>query len=292
MAFTAPLISQTLSDGDRQLMLAVHPGGRARFWGALARHDGKIDRLAFGDVVLSTGLNRVQAIGRLGCLLRNTQLADALWVPDPATGSWSNVYTLLDFRRVEDLYYSDLHLLAGYSPKDVFQETRVPSPEQAAAIITGLGLWGSLPEQERQRIGGRSIEASGNGRELINPEASHTDLTEYERSAATITARREEARLVARYRATQPGLMRLRLDVGWTDLYCVEEADLIEAKSAATHPYVRYALGQLLDYAAHTGQPVNRLTALFPDASAATTGRCRGVIAACRPGRWSGGRRR
>src|SRR5262249_19059039 len=161
------------------------------------------------------------------------------WKPDPDTGSWSNVYTLIDFRRVDDLRYSDLHVLAGYSPNDVFQETRVPSPEQAAALITGLGLSATVPEADYREVGARLIEALRDGRDLVEAEKSHIDGAEYQRSAATITFDRAEARLVAKYRDTRPGLKRLRLEVGWTDLYCEEDADLIEAKRSAAHPYVR-----------------------------------------------------
>lgn len=91
-----------------------------------------------------------------------------------------------------------------------------------------------------------------------------------ERLAATVVIKRAEAQLVARYRQTLPEdqVKRLRLSSGWTDLYVVGEGDLIEAKSGATHQYVRDALGQLLDYAAHATQHVSRLTALFPQVPA------------------------
>ncbi|MCM0674661.1 hypothetical protein NCC78_08165, partial [Micromonospora phytophila] len=265
--FTERPVAGALSRNEAELLLATHPAGRARFWGALSRHDSKMDRLAPGDPVLFTGQNRVQAIAYLGCKLRNTALADALWQPDPETGSWSNVYTLVDFRRVHDLPYSVLHVLAGYSPRDVFQETRVPRPEQAAALIAGLGLSVTVAvEENHEDAGDRLIKALGSDQELFSAEENHTDVTTYERSAGTVTVQRAEARLVAKYRATLPELMRLRLAVGWTDLYCIEDGDLIEAKRSAAHAYVRDALGQLLDYAAHTAQPVNRLTALFPAA--------------------------
>jgi hypothetical protein len=105
---------------------------------------------------------------------------------------------------------------------------------------------------------------------VVDAEASHVESSEYERKPGTVTLHRAEARLVARYRQTLPEAQakRLRLAVGWTDLYCVKDADLIEAKRSAEHRYVREALGQLLDYAAHSTQPVNRLTALFPAAPA------------------------
>ena len=58
-----------------------------------------------------------------------------------------------------------------------------------------------------------------------------------------VTLHRVEARFVARYRQTLPNGQdkRLRLAVDWTDLYIVEDADLIEAKRSAAHRYVRDA---------------------------------------------------
>lgn len=46
---------------------------------------------------------------------------------------------------------------------------------------------------------------------------------------------------MARYRQTLPAAQtkRLRLAVGWTDLYVIDKADLIEAKRSAGHRYVR-----------------------------------------------------
>lgn len=81
-----------------------------------------------------------------------------------------------------------------------------------------------------------------------------------------MTVIRGEARLVARYLETLPPVKatRLRLSVGLTDLYDTETADIIEAKVSADHHYVRQALGQLLDYAAHCTQPLSQLTVLFP----------------------------
>jgi hypothetical protein len=101
---------------------------------------------------------------------------------------------------------------------------------------------------------------------VVDAEASNTDSTQYEREPGTVIVQRQESRFVARYRQTLPAAQakRLRLAVGWTDLYVVDTADLIEAKRSAGHRYVREALGQLLDYAAHCTQPLNRLTALFP----------------------------
>jgi hypothetical protein len=68
-----------------------------------------------------------------------------------------------------------------------------------------------------------------------------------------VTVWRVEAQFVARYRQTlpEPQAKRLRLAVGWTDLYRLEDADLIESKRSGEHRYVCKVLGQLLDYAAH-----------------------------------------
>jgi len=266
VVFTDEPLSSCLSPGELDELLRVHPDGKARFWGALASHDGRIDRLAQGDPILFTGRHHVQALGRVGCKLRNKALADALWEPDPATGSWSNVYSVLDFQRVRDLHYSDIQLLAGYEPGDRFQSTRVPSSERSAALIAGLGLDRDDYEKQDQQAEEALARALAAESAVVDAEESHTESTEYERQSGTVTVRRAEARLVALYRRTlsEPQTKRLRLAVGWTDLYCVVDADLIEAKRSSEHRFVREALGQLLDYAAHSGQPINRLTALFP----------------------------
>ena len=55
----------------------------------------------------------------------------------------ANVHSVLDFHPVHDLQYSDIQVLAGYSPRDVSQKTRVtwqrrsPGPTKAPNI----SLW-------------------------------------------------------------------------------------------------------------------------------------------------------
>lgn len=266
VSFTDEPLINYLSPRDLEEMLRVHPGGKARFWGALASHDGKIDRLAQGDPILFTGLNRVQALGSVGCKLRNKAMADALWKPDPDTGSWSNVYSVLDFQLVRDLRYSDIQVLAGYDPGDRFQSTRVPSAEISAALIGGLGLDKDDYEKQDQQAEEALARALAAASSVVDAETSHVDTTEYERQSGTVTLHRAEARLVKLYVRTlsDPQAKRLRLAVGWTDLYVIAEGDLIEAKRSSEHRFVRQALGQLLDYAAHSDQPITRLTALLP----------------------------
>jgi hypothetical protein len=139
----------------------------------------------------------------------------------------------------------------------------------ALANITGLGLDTDEtidPQDDEQQALALLHALAAGSFALIDAETSHVTSTEYERKAATVTIRRGEAQLVARYRQTLPDDdgKRLRLPVGYTDLYRVRQADLIEAKVSAGHQYVRQALGQLLDYAAFCTHPLKQLTALFP----------------------------
>jgi hypothetical protein len=122
-----------------------------------------------------------------------------------------------------------------------------------------------VDDNEEQRAAETLLRVLASDSTVVDAEASHAGSTYYKRQARTVTVWRGESQLVARYRQTLPEqAKRLRLDIGWTDLYRVKEADLIEAKVSAEHRYVREALGQLLDYAAHCTLLLNRLTALFP----------------------------
>jgi hypothetical protein len=58
---------------------------------------------------------------------------------------------------------------------------------------------------------------------VADAEASHIGSSGYEREAGTVTLRRAETRLVSRYLRTLPDeqAKRLRLVVGWNDLYLV-----------------------------------------------------------------------
>jgi hypothetical protein len=198
------------------------------------------------------------------CLLRWLSVP-----PEPGEDSWRNVYSVLDFRRVSDLLYRDIQLPLGYSPGYMFYQTHITTIEQAAALFSSLNLAADEaddPSEEDRRADEALARALATDSAVVDAEASNTDSTQYERQPGTVIVRRQESRFVARYRQTLPDAQakRLRLAVGWTDLYVIDTADLIEAKRSARHRYVRDALGQLLDYAAHCTQPLNRLTALFP----------------------------
>jgi hypothetical protein len=156
--FAEPPVRDRLAAEELRMLLLLHPGGRARFWGATSRYDSGFDQLAAGDVVLFTGQRRIQAVGRIGCKFRNQPLADLLWRPDPERGSWTNVYTVLDFRQQPDLTYTDVQEAAGYSPGDMFYGTRVVSPDRSAAIISRLLQ--SLASRPASEPGGPGRDAS------------------------------------------------------------------------------------------------------------------------------------
>jgi hypothetical protein len=161
VTFTQAPLKDCLASSELDMLLRLHPHGTARFWGAPTHHDAKMDQLATGDVILFTGENRVQAVGKIGCKLRNKALADALWKPDATIGrfSWSNGYSVLDFRRVQHLTYSDIQAAAGYSPNDMFQGIRVSSPHRAAALISALSL--DADEQREENSPAKASEDIG-----------------------------------------------------------------------------------------------------------------------------------
>lgn len=142
--FLGDELRAALSEAEVRELLSRHPDGAARFWGALPSHDGIVDRLRPGDLIVFTGQNRVQAIGTLACKLRNQALADLLWPPDPGAPGWVNVYTVVDFRRVSGPGYPELRKWVGSSERDVFQSARALTPEKSAAVLDGLSDLGAL----------------------------------------------------------------------------------------------------------------------------------------------------
>lgn len=155
--FVLSPVKDCLTVDELDMLVRLHPDLTARFWGATATYDSSMDRLATGDLVLFTGKKRVQAMGRIGCKLRNQALADTLWTPDTRTGrSWINVYSILDFRRVHGLAYSDIQQAVGYKAGDRFQATRVLSPGKSAAIARLL-----LDTDYSDETGVPDVETSG-----------------------------------------------------------------------------------------------------------------------------------
>jgi hypothetical protein len=132
-------LAGALRTGERAALLAEHPDGTARFWGATPQHDRKMDTLDAGDVVLLTGQKHVRAIGTVGCRLRNDELARRLWDPDPARCLWRNVYTFRAYRPVA-IPYERVWALPGFTVGDNFMGLRFLNAEKSSTIIAGLGV--------------------------------------------------------------------------------------------------------------------------------------------------------
>jgi hypothetical protein len=88
-----------------------------------------MDVLDRGDVVLLTGRKHVMAIGEIGCVLRNHELARRLWLPDPSRCLWSNVFSFQAFQRT-DIPYEEVWALPGFTVGDNFMGLRLLRPEK------------------------------------------------------------------------------------------------------------------------------------------------------------------
>lgn len=131
--------AQVLAAAQRAELDATHPDGTARFWGATAQHDKKMDTLAAGDVVLLTGQKHVRAVGEVGCSFRNHEFARRLWTPDPARCLWSNVYSLRVYRAVW-IPYEEIWALPGFTTGDNFMGLRFLNASKGATVLSGLRI--------------------------------------------------------------------------------------------------------------------------------------------------------
>ncbi|MFJ6521769.1 hypothetical protein ACIQJ4_26355 [Streptomyces filamentosus] len=259
--------ADALTEDQLEWLLRVHPSGRARFWGATSAQDRNMSLLGAGDVVLFTGQNHVRGVGEVGATFRNADFADTMWSKDPTKGSWLNVYSLLAFQPIL-IPYKEIWDLPSFNTGDSFMGLRVLRGDRADEVLDGLGIRTST--ESRRKIE-RDIEVArliSEGAKVVEVEGVHTERTAYRRSEREIVVHRAEALLVTEYRETLSGLdvRRLRTPSGITDLHVAgkDGCEVIEAKSDSGHGHVRLALGQLLDYAPHSPERVERLSALFP----------------------------
>jgi hypothetical protein len=255
----------TLLPEERQALLALHPEGRARFWGARPRHDRKMADVRTGDIVLFTGQNRVRAVGEVGAMFRNRAFADLLWPPQPGESGWHTVYSLLDLVP-SDITYAQLNAALEYRPRHNFPGQMVVRGAKAQSVL-----------DECLITPGSRLEAAVDDsrvREAVRiaaTEERRTHAAVYERTRGLVVAERRESELVAEFRrhliAQGRTPARFYCPAGVSDIYVADEAEdaeLIEAKSKSTHHHVRQALGQLLDYARYSPRPLRRLSGLFP----------------------------
>lgn len=139
VAFTGDGCAAALDGRELADLRALHPGGRAHFWGATAAHDRRMAQLGTGDVVLLTGRKHVLAVGEVGLVLRNPAFAAALWDQEPDVCSWDNVYSLLELTRTR-IPYAAVWALPGFNPGDNFMGLRLLDDAKAAAVLSGLGI--------------------------------------------------------------------------------------------------------------------------------------------------------
>jgi hypothetical protein len=126
-----------LDPADLARLDALHPGGRARFWGAKDKYDRRMDTVSTGDVVLFTGRKHVQAAAEVGHGFRNPAFARRLWTPDPGKCLFSNVYSLRRYRTV-GLPYEALWALPGFNAGDNFMGLRFLDDARSAAVVALL----------------------------------------------------------------------------------------------------------------------------------------------------------
>lgn len=269
--FTAERYRRRLTDENLGALLAAHPAEGARFWGARKAHDKKMAGVATGDVVLFTGANQVRAVGEIGAVFRNTDLADELWPPEVGGESWHTVYSLSAFE-LADIPYAELSSLLGYSRAFQYPGQLVLDGDKAAAVIDGFLI--TTEHAVQQSVVDPAASSLDEGARyavrVAAAEESRASHTSYERRSGTQLVRRREGALVAAYRETLAGADAHRfLYPGVVcDLYIKAVdgfgAEVIEAKSQTSRHHVRQALAQLLDYARFSPEPVERLSAMFP----------------------------
>ncbi|WP_053733715.1 hypothetical protein [Nocardia sp. NRRL S-836] len=135
--FRAADYAGLVDPADLTRLNALHPTGSARFWGATAKHDKRMDTVTTGDVVLLTGRKHVLAIGEVGHSFRNPALARRLWNPDPGKCVWSNVYSLRGYRPTH-IPYEEVWALPGFTAGDNFMGLRFLDPAKTAAVLALL----------------------------------------------------------------------------------------------------------------------------------------------------------
>ena len=132
--FTDAPYADLLDPADLARLTAVHPSGLARFWGATAKHDRRMDTVTAGDVVLLTGRKHVLAVGEVGHGFRDPAFARRLWNPAPGKCVWGNVYSLRGYWPTR-LPYEAIWALPGFTVGDNFMGLRFLDTEKSAAVL-------------------------------------------------------------------------------------------------------------------------------------------------------------
>lgn len=260
----------TLNPEQVSALQAMHPSGKARFWGAVASHDNRMSSLATGDIVLFTGKKHVRGVGEVGVSFRNARTADVLWTAHADRGSYHNVYSLRAFEPTL-IPYEEIWALPGFNSGDNFMGTRFVTDERAGYLLEGLGIQTDterVREARAERDLTQTLERARGRTSVIPGEAYNVETTSYEAPARTTLVRRNESLLVNAYVEYLDVIHeRTSTPVGLTDVYLASAAggyELIEAKSNTSRRHVREAVGQLLDYAPHCAT-LTSIAVLLPE---------------------------
>jgi len=278
-------LRDALTLAEYEHLLTLHPERSARFWAPPRNQDKIMSRLKKGDVVLFTGQNHVQAIGEVGVSFRNPDAGNAMWPPQPTHGPYLNVYSLISFQETE-IPYTDLRKLTDAPNSkggDNYMGARLYDNVRAARILDGLLIETATEYAATAELAAAEVPDAplwGQGA-VVGAEAHNKDSATGTSPARTFVADRAEARLVVDYKdflhanGDRRSQQRLKSEVGFSDIYLLPDtpgrgaAEIVEAKSSASHSKVREALAQLLDYVIHATTEVDAPTALFEGAPSA-----------------------
>ena len=203
--FTAHPYVDGLRPGDLDRLLAMHPAGAARFWGATKVQNKNYDtKVSAGDVVLFTGAMQVRAVGQIGVILRDAAgFGDLLWDPEPKNGSWCNVYSVQGFQKVA-IPYQTIWALPGFQAKPVFQGLWPLDSDRSQTLLEALHIEPPetpQPDAEEHRRLAALAKSMG---QVTAAEEFTKASTSYEQAAGTVIVNRAESLLITAYRASLP----------------------------------------------------------------------------------------
>lgn len=138
--------SQLLTPEQREELLALHPDGRARFWGTFdeAWREDYLKKTGTGSAVVFTASNHVRGIGVIGAVIKNAAFADTLWAPDAEKGSYAFVYSIVGFEDVM-IPYAEARLMLGKGPDYPFRSLAVATDLEAEFFGDAVAEGANLP---------------------------------------------------------------------------------------------------------------------------------------------------
>ena len=151
-----------------------------------------------------------------------------------------------------------------------YRDSKDRNGEYRQAIVFKLNPVGNY----KTNLPKTNIDNSSNiTTKVLSQEAFETEISERLQEEKIIISQRKESKLVKEYQQyreknNQSELVRISIKIDgrthYTDGWCPNEKLLIEAKSSAARPYIRLAIGQLLDYKRHIKPDPKKLAILVP----------------------------